>query len=145
MEKQKILTLIIVVAIIGLIGLGGYVVYDEMQQKNTQTKTETISADKENQIQKEEPKEEENKEKQPKQEQAEGKEEKESNAEAKNEESKDDKAIALAKKTWGDDNSVTFNIEEKKGNLYYIAVKGDGAVISWYEVNTDTWEISDFY
>ena len=52
MEKQKILTLIIVVAIIGLIGLGGYVVYDEMQQKNTQTKTETISADKENQIQK---------------------------------------------------------------------------------------------
>ena len=74
MEKQKILTLIIVVAIIGLIGLGGYVVYDEMQQKNTQTKTETISADKENQIQKEEPKEEENKEEQPKPEQAEGKE-----------------------------------------------------------------------
>ena len=58
--------------------------------------------------------------------------------------SKEEKAIDLAKKEWGDDDSVSFNIEEKKGNIFYIAVKSDASVISWYEVNTETWEISEF-
>lgn len=30
--------------------------------------------------------------------------------------SKEEKAIDLAKKEWGDDDTVTLNIEEKKGN-----------------------------
>ena len=58
---------------------------------------------------------------------------------------KDEKTIALAKKTWDGDDSVTFSIEEKKGFMYYVAVKSNATVISWYEVNTDTWEISEFY
>ena len=32
------------------------------------------------------------------------------------------KALDLAKKEWGEDSSVQFSIEEKKGNIYYIAV-----------------------
>ena len=66
------------------------------------------------------------------------------NKEATEAKSKDQKAIELAKNKWGNDDSVTFSIEEKKGSIYYIAVKSDANVISWYEVNTDTWEISDF-
>ena len=64
--------------------------------------------------------------------------------EATNAKSKDEKAIELAKKEWGEDDSVKFSIEEKKGSMYYIAVKSDANVISWYEVNTETWEINDF-
>ena len=59
--------------------------------------------------------------------------------------SKDEKAIDLAKKEWGeDDDTVTFNVEEKNGSKYYVAVKKDATVISWYEVDTENWEINEY-
>ena len=59
--------------------------------------------------------------------------------------SKDEKAIELAQNEWGNDDSVSFNVEEKKGDIYYVAVKSDAVVIQWYEVDTVTWEISEYY
>ena len=75
-----------------------------------------------------------------------GEEEKDSQEDVDVELTKDEKAIQLAKEKWGsDDTTVTYSIEEKKGNIYYIAVKSNATTISWYEVNTETWEISEFY
>ena len=74
-----------------------------------------------------------------------GQEEKESETDDKDEKSIDEKALDLAKKEWGDDSSVQFSIEEKKGNKYYIAVTSNATRIAWYEVNINTWEISEFY
>ena len=75
-----------------------------------------------------------------------GEEEKEAEQEnvASQAQSKDEKAIELAKKEWGEDNSVTFNIEEKDGDKYYVAVKKDATSIKWYEVDTDKWTISEY-
>ena len=57
---------------------------------------------------------------------------------------KDEKAIELAKKEWGEDDTVTFNIEKKNGAKYYIAVKKDAMVVEWYEVDTESWKISEY-
>ena len=56
----------------------------------------------------------------------------------------EEKAIDLAKKEWGNDASVTFNIEEKKGNKYYVSVKRNAITACWYEVDIETWEISEY-
>jgi len=59
--------------------------------------------------------------------------------------SKDEKAIDLAKKEWGNDNSVTFNIEQKNGSKYYVVVRSETKnALQWYEVDTETWKISEF-
>ena len=76
-----------------------------------------------------------------------GEEEQESNNDEQTQvtENKDEKAIELAKKEYGeDDTSVTYSIERKDGNKYYVAVKSDATVVMWYEVDTDTWEISEY-
>lgn len=73
-----------------------------------------------------------------------GEEEQETQKEEITTQSKDEKAIDLAKKEWGEDDTVTFNVEEKNGTKYYVAVKKDAIVISWYEVDTETWEISEY-
>lgn len=57
---------------------------------------------------------------------------------------KDEKAIELAKKEWGEDDTVTFNIEKKNGAKYYIAVKKDAMVVEWYQVDTESWKISEY-
>ena len=56
----------------------------------------------------------------------------------------EEKAIDLAKKEWGNDASVTFNIEEKKGNKYYVSVKRNAITACWYEVDVETWEICEY-
>jgi len=61
-----------------------------------------------------------------------------------NTKSKDEKAIQLAKDEWGDDDTVTFSVEKKKDTKYYVAVKSAATVLQWYEVDTDTWEISEY-
>ena len=68
----------------------------------------------------------------------------ESNKEENTAKSNDEKEIELAEKEWGEDDSVKFSIEEKKGSKYYVAVKRDATVISWYEVDTETWKISEY-
>lgn len=44
----------------------------------------------------------------------------------------------------GRDDTVTFNIEKKNGAKYYIAVKKDAMVVEWYEVDTESWKISEY-
>lgn len=73
-----------------------------------------------------------------------GEEETQSKEETNTGKSIEDKAIDLAKKEWGNDASVTFNIEEKKGNKYYVSVKRNAVTSCWYEVDIDTWEISEY-
>lgn len=54
-------------------------------------------------------------------------------------------AIELAKNKWGEDKTVTFSIEEKKNNIYYVAVKSDATVIAWYEIDVSAKTVSEFY
>ena len=73
----------------------------------------------------------------------EGREEKESQTEIE-EISNDEKAINLAKKEWGEDNSVTFSVEKTNGNFYYVAVKNNATVLCWYKVDLDTQKVTEY-
>lgn len=143
MNKQKILNIIIILSVIALAGIIGWIVYDQKMNSKEEVDNNKTSMTNNEVVEKvDEVKEEE---KQPdEEEQYVGEEESSSMKEENTAKSKEEKAIDLAKKEWGDDDSVSFNIEEKKGNIFYIAVKSDASVISWYEVNTETWEISEF-
>ena len=144
-KSQKVLNIIIVLLVIALIAMIGLVIYDSKNSNSEENKVDIskteINQNQNNQVIEEEIKEEENNN-----EEYVGEEEKESQEEATTELSNDEKALQLAKKEWGeDDNTVTYSIEEKKDNIYYIAVKSNATTISWYQVNTETWEISEFY
>lgn len=140
-KEQNILTGIIVLAIIALVILIGSIIYDEKIEENKKAvesiakpvieeKKEIIeTVESEDIVQEEE---------------YIGEEEQETQKEETTAQSKDEKAIDLAKKEWGEDDTVTFNVEEKNGTKYYVAVKKDATVISWYEVDTETWEISEY-
>ncbi len=60
------------------------------------------------------------------------------------EKSKEEKAIELVKKQWGNDDSVTFSIEQKNGTKYYVAVKSETKPTMWYEVDTESWKVSEY-
>ena len=144
-KSQKVLNIIIVLLVIALIAMIGLVIYDSKiannEEKNVDVSKTEINQNQNNQVVEEEIQEETDNS-----EEYVGEEEKESQEEETTELSNDEKALQLAKKEWGeDDNTVTYSIEEKKGNIYYIAVKSNATTISWYQVNTETWEISEFY
>lgn len=148
--EQKILTIIIVLALVALAVLVSSIVYEEEIRKNKNAVESTTMPTIENKDTnvEETPEKEENlpqKQESTKEEYV-GEEEKEAEQEnvASQAQSKDEKAIELAKKEWGEDNSVTFNIEEKDGDKYYVAVKKDATTIKWYEVDTDKWTISEY-
>lgn len=152
-KQQHILTLIIVLAVIGIAVVIASIIYDEKIKDNKKA-VETISAPQVEKDKKEEAEEPVKEEEQPEvntntESNYVGEEEKESQEQVKEEqkESKqtdDEKAIELAKKEWGDDGSVSFSIEEKKDKKIYVAVKQDATVIQWYEVNTSDWTISEY-
>lgn len=158
--KQHILTIIIVIAIISLISILVYAVYsqpkvedkqntvkNEIQENNSNnivntqnttniTNTTNTTNNKNNTTNSTQNQIKDN---------YVGKEETDSNTETNTELSKDEKVLKLVKETWGEkDDSVTYSIEQKKGELYYVAVKSDATVISWYEVNTGNWTINEF-
>lgn len=149
MNKQKkhtILNVIITISVIMLMLIICFIVYEhlinqkDINELNTNNEIEnTIKEDNNTEKQEEKMSEEENEEEYI------GQEEKESETNDKDEKSIDKKALDLAKKEWGEDSSVQFSIEEKKTNKYYIAVTSNATRIAWYEVNIDTWEISEFY
>ena len=150
-NQQHILTLIIVLAVIGIAVLVCSIIYDEKIKDNKKA-VETISQpENEEKIEEILPIDEEDNtvDTEESQDDYVGEEEKESQEQVKEEqkESKqtdDEKAIELAKKEWGDDDSVSFSIEEKKDTKIYVAVKSDATVIQWYEVNTSDWTISEY-
>lgn len=148
-NKQKILTAIIIVALVALILIIAYVVYSEKISENKKDTSNTAitenlvmnnntiaEPEEEAKVEEKEPESNNN---------YIGQEENESTQQEDTQLTKDEKAIQLAKDKWGEDDSVTYNIEEKKGNTYYIAVKSNATVVAWYEVNIETWTINEFY
>lgn len=152
-KQQHILTLIIVLAVIGIAVLVCSIIYDEKIKDNKKA-VETISIPQVEVASKDEVEEPAKEEEKPEvstntESDYVGEEEKESQEQVEEEqkESKqtnEEKAIELAKKEWGDDDSVSFSIEEKKDTKIYVAVKSDATVIQWYEVNTSDWTISEY-
>ena len=162
-KKQNLLTAIIIILVIVLAMLVGSIVYEEMINMNRQQPQETLNptvnedeenhsneevvpVEKEDEIQVEnwnEVKEEEKTETPDNEQEYVG--EEESNAQEETTENKDDKAIQLVKKEWGEDKTVTFNIEKKNGTKYRVAVRDNSTtVLAWYEVDTETWEVSEY-
>ena len=143
-KEQNILTLIIVLAIIALAIIIGSIIYEEQIGENKEA-VESIAIpaieEKQETI---EPVESENIIKEEETEEYVGEEEQETQKEETTTQNKDEKAIDLVKKEWGEDDTVTFNVEEKNGSKYYVAVKKDATVISWYEVDTENWEINEY-
>ena len=149
-KQQNILTIIIILSVLALAVLIGSIIYDE-NVKNNKKAVETIEvpqvAEKEETL----PTIEEDDSNSPaenEQEEYIGEEEKEVEETIQKEEipkqSDEEKAIDLAKKEWGEDDTVIFSIEEKKDKKYYIAVKQDAVVIQWYLVNAEDWTISEY-
>lgn len=145
-KTQNILTGIIIIAIIALIGIVIWIVYNQMtnSQKQEVTSTNSTTTNKTSNTTEEEVNEEKNTTLQSNDDYI-GIEEEESSKEENTEKTTDERAIELAKETWGEDDSVTFSIERKDDNIYYIAVRSNATTISWYKVNTETWEISEYY
>ena len=145
-KEQNILTLIIILATIALIIIIGSIVYDEKIKENKEA-VESITApiieNKNDNVIQNESEETITKNETEKEEYV-GEEEQETQKEETTTQSNDEKAIDLAKKEWGEDDTVTFNVEEKKGTKYYVAVKQEATVIAWYEVDTENWKISEY-
>ena len=136
-KQQNILTIIIILSVLALAVLIGSIIYDE-NVKNNKKAVETIEvpqvAEKEETL----PTIEEDDSNSPAEKEQEeyiGEEEKEVEETIQKEEipkqSDEEKAIELAKKEWGEDDTVIFSIDEKKDKKYYIAVKHDAVVIQW--------------
>ena len=151
----------IILLVIALAMLVGSIVYEEMVNMNKQTQSTwnpTINQDEENNSNKENEilenetqsenenlneVEEEKIETTDKEQEYVGKEE--SNSQEETTENKDNKAIQLVKKEWGEDKTVTFSIEKKNGTKYRVAVRDNSTtVLAWYEVDTETWEVSEY-
>ena len=149
-KKQNILTIIISIAIIALAIIVVSEIYSEIMNKEEgnktieQTTNNTENATNSTNTLTSEKQQEDTKVETPKNEYI-GEEEKESNQQEDVTKTKEEKAIELAKKTWGEnDTSVTFSIEQKDGSKYYIAVKSNATTKIWYEVDTDTWKIKEY-
>ena len=143
-KEQNILTLIIILAIIALIIVIGSIVYDEKIKENKEAVESIVVPALENKIENVIQNESEEANIENEKEEYVGEEEKETQNEEITTQSKDEKSIDLAKKEWGEDDTVTFNVEEKNGTKYYVAVKRDATVIAWYEVDTENWKISEY-
>ena len=140
-EKQNLLTMIIIVAFLAIALIVGFIIYPEIrennksnslnsqstkQTENTNSTQTTSTASTNGYV---------------------GEDEKEIDANQTNSTSqtKEEKAIELAKKEWGEnDSNVTYNVEQKEGNVYYIAVRLNDQVQKWYEVNTEKWTIQEY-
>ena len=161
-KKQNLLTAIIIILVMVLAMLVGSIVYEEMINMNKQqtqnTLNPTINKDEENDSQEDIPVEEDDETQLENENEVEQEEEiettdkeqeyvgeEETNSQEETTENKDDKAIQLVKKEWGEDKTVTFSIEKKNGTKYRVAVRDNSTtVLAWYEVDTETWEVSEY-
>ena len=148
MEKQNILTITIVLLTLVLFVMIGSIVYEEKINLSKQQSENLIESDKQNEAENNISKDdseieqvEEDEETQQDDEQYLGEEEKN---EGDSTQSNDEKAIEAVKKEWGNDDSVTFSIEQKNGTKYYVAVKSENEPTVWYEVDTETWEVNEY-
>lgn len=159
-KKQNLLTMVIILLVIALIMMIGSIIYEEKinMAKQPVQNPEVLLPKEDN---KDEDEKENNKLETPKEEQEPngntivqpevpekepeyiGEEEK--NSMENTTQSDDEKAIDLVKKEYGTDKDVSFNIEKKNGSKYRIAVRDKSTtVLAWYEVDTETWEVSEY-
>lgn len=150
-KKQNLLTAIIIILVIALIMMIGSIVYEEKINMSKQPIKDT-SAPAQNEEEKEDKEEisgeneslkdtTEEPQKQPDEYVG----EEENNLQKETSQSNEEKAINLVKKEWGNDDTVTFSIEEKDGTKYRIAVRNSSTtVLQWYEVDTETWQVSEY-
>lgn len=151
-KKQNLLTAVIIILVIALIMMIGSIVYEEkinMSKKPIQNTSSPVQDEEEkNDIEyKEEIPVEDESQKDTTEEPKEEPEylgEEENNSQVETSQSNDEKAINLVKKEYGNDNSVTFSIEQKNGTKYYVAVKSENEPTVWYEVDTENWEVSEY-
>lgn len=165
-KKQGLLNAIIVILVIALIMMIISIVYEEkinMSKQPTQNTNSPIISEQEDSEDKDENKEEDNDvieedadtnidteidEEELPAEENKGEEylgEEENTTSKEPEISTDDKVVDLVKKEWGQDASVTFSIEKKNGSKYRVAVRDSSTtVLAWYEVNIETWEVSEY-
>lgn len=157
-KKQNLLTMVIILLVIALIMMIGSIVYEEkinMAKQLTQNPEVLLPKEDNKEIENEEELDDNQEENQDsengKNEQIDetekepefvGEEENNTNEDAS--QSKDEKAINLVKKEYGNDDTVTYSIEQKNGIKYYVAVKGSDTETIWYEVDTETWEVSEY-
>ena len=152
-KKQNLLTAIIIILVIALIMMLGSIVYEEKINMSKQPIKDTSAPaqneeDKDNIEENEEPPIEDEKTEdiveEPQKQPEDYVGEEENNSQKETTQSNDEKAINLVKKQYGNDNSVTFSIEQKNGTKYYVAVKGSDTETTWYEVDTETWQVSEY-
>lgn len=157
-EKQNLLTMIIIVAFLAIALIVGFIIYPEIKENNknniqnshsitktestntistktssitqniTNANTETTETTKTNStngyI---------------------GREEMDNEKTESIAQTKEERAIGLARKEWGEnDTSVTYNVEQKEENIYYVAVRLNDQVQKWYEIDTEKWTIKEY-
>lgn len=157
-EKQNLLTMIIIVAFLAIALIVGFIIYPEIKENNknniqnshsiTKTEstntistktssitqnitnanteaTETTKTDSTNGYI--------------------GREEMDNEKTESIAQTKEERAIDLAKKEWGEnDANVTYNVEQKEENIYYVAVRLNDQVQKWYEIDTEKWTIKEY-
>lgn len=154
-KKQNLLTVIITILVIVLVMMIGSIVYEEkinMSKQITQN-TNFPEVDEDEEIEDELEKENNIVDEEKQEDKIEDEDNQEFVGEEENpieevpenpEMTDEEKAIDLVKKQWGEDDSVTFSIAKKKGNKFYVAVKSSNTSNIWYEVNIETWEVSEY-
>ena len=162
-KKQNVLTAIIVILVIALVMMVGSIIYEEkinisrqpIQNVNTpdikedeKVDTEVEENEEDVVLGKEETEDKEIENETESEDLPVEDEEYVGEEEATTEEPKistDQKVIDLVKKEWGQDNSAIFSIEKKNGNKYRVAVRDSSTtVLAWYEVDTETWKVSEY-
>ena len=160
-EKQNLLTMIIIVAFLAIALIVGFIIYPEIKENNkintisnsqstkktestntTLTKTDSTSTTANTSHTNTE-----NTKTDSTNNGYVGEEEKENNnGDVENViQTKEEKAIELTKKEWGEnDSNVTYNVEQKEDNIYYVAVRLNDQVQKWYEVDTEKWTIQEY-
>ena len=165
-KKTKITIIIITIVIIALLIIGGYFIFrkNDISEVNTEEENTIVEEIDENEIEQEQtnsldeeknvieenltnsettqtiqdiPEQQEN--------QIIGREEQESIAQNEGP-TDEEKVIELVKNTWGpNDNSVTFNIGNREGDIYMVSVnnKETTAVLAWYQVNIATGQVTE--
>lgn len=154
-EKQNLLTMIIIVAFLAIALIVGFIIYPEIKENNknniqnshsitktestntistktssitqniTNANTETTKTDSTNGYI--------------------GREEMDNEKTESIAQTKEERAIGLARKEWGEnDTSVTYNVEQKEENIYYVAVRLNDQVQKWYEIDTEKWTIKEY-
>jgi len=150
-KKQNLLNAIITILVIALVMMVVSVVYEEkinMSKQPTQsTNAPVIDKDSKDDVEEKDKEivEEEKEEELPTEDDEEYLGEEENKTEEEPKMTTDEKVIDLVKKEWGEDDSVTVNIEKKNGNKYRVAVRDTSTtVLQWYEVDIETWEVSEY-